>query len=374
MPATVAKDVADEILTQLGQGFTMPTVDINDPAFNLPNITNNPLYASVPKIEVDDLTTRVVDGTGVFDKLMTANKMHLKEQYERGLITGDQYTKAYIELTSLAMQTGLQFLLQKDQNYWNGILVQAQARKAEVEAVQAAVQLQIAKFQLLVTQSQASQAEAQYVLTLMQVANVDAEYALKLRQISLADVQERLTEEQYETQRGQTLDTRSDGTPIEGMMGVQRLLADEQINTAQNQTLLTLEQMESQRSQTTDTRSDGTPMAGLVVVQKALAQKQVDIAAFQELLVQEQAEAQRGQTTDIRLDGLPVTGLLGRQKDLYAQQIDSYQKDAEHKVAKMYLDSWITQKTLDDGLLPPPQLTNAQVDLVMTQARTNVGL
>jgi len=49
-------------------------------------------------------------------------------------------------------------------------------------------------------------------------------------------------------------------------------------------------------------------------------------------------------------------------------------KDAQHKTAKMYLDSWITQKTLDEGLTAPDEFTNAEVDNVMLHVRTNNNL
>mgnify|MGYP000439303871 CR=1 FL=1 len=61
---------------------------------------------------------------------------------------------------------------------------------------------------------------------------------------------------------------------------------------------------------------------------------------------------------------------MGKQKDLYDQQIDSFVKDAKHKTAKMYLDGWITQKTLDEGLNAPDQLTNTNIDAVLAALRT----
>jgi hypothetical protein len=77
----------------------------------------------------------------------------------------------------------------------------------------------------------------------------------------------------------------------------------------------------------------------------------------------------------VRTDGItPVTGAIGKQKDLYTQQIDSYRKDAEQKVAKMYLDTWITQKTLDEGLNVPDALLNSQIGAVINTVRQNHGL
>lgn len=90
-------------------------------------------------------------------------------------------------------------------------------------------------------------------------------------------------------------------------------------------------------------------------------------------LLIEQTEAQRAQTLDTRSDGQVVKGSVGKQKDLYSQQITSYQRDAEVKAAKMFTDSWIAQKTIDEGLLPPNGFTNASIDDVLTVLKRNNG-
>lgn len=259
---------AAEILAALGVDFTLPAVDLTGADFQLPAKTGD-LYTTITKPTLDDLTTGLVGGTGAFDKIMESHKAHLKEQYEKGLITGDQYSKVYVELTSVAMQTAIQFLLAGESSHWQAVAMQYSARKAEIDAVTAGVQLEIAKAQLAAQFRQAEVLEAQYVLTLMQVA--------------LADAQFQLTNEQYEAARAQTRDTLSDGVTA-------------------------------------------------------------------------------------------IAGLLGKQKDLYTQQIDSYVKDAQHKVAKLFTDVWITQKTIDDALPVPTQLDNVEIGEVVAAVRANNSL
>ena len=65
---------------------------------------------------------------------------------------------------------------------------------------------------------------------------------------------------------------------------------------------------------------------------------------------------------------------LAVQKDLYTQQIDSFIKDAKFKTAKMYLDGWITQKTWDEGLTAPSELTNTEINEVLQSNRASNGL
>ena len=77
---------------------------------------------------------------------------------------------------------------------------------------------------------------------------------------------------------------------------------------------------------------------------------------------------------DTRTDGTTViTGLLGKQKALYEQQITSYQRDAEIKMARPFIDAWITQKTSDEGVLAPNNFTNAQLDQILSHLRTQNG-
>lgn len=165
-------------------------------------------------------------------------------------------------------------------------------------------------------------------------------------------------------------------------------LAQEQHNTQIRQPLeseLIEEQIEVQHAQTQDLRRDGTtPVEGVIGLQKDnldveertkeyqltnLVPKQVELTNYQVTLTREQGESERAKTLDTRSDAQAVVGSVGKQKDLYDEQILSFRKDAKHKVAKMYLDSWITQKTLDEGLNAPTQLTNNEINEVMASVR-----
>jgi hypothetical protein len=216
-----ADDLGTNLYDTLGEGgtYVLPTVDWTDAKFSTPSKVDNPLYADVATLTNEDLTTKTIDGTGSFDVVMFSIKTHLKEEYETGRLTGLDYAKAYTELTGGAMSAGVQFLLGKDQAYWNGILVQAQARKAETESVTAMVQLEIGKATLVMTQHQAKAAEGQVALLKMQLASEDAKYCL--------------VHEQVESKRADTSDTRTDGSAIAGTAGKQKDLYTQQIDSYQ---------------------------------------------------------------------------------------------------------------------------------------------
>lgn len=269
-----AETRANQIFNALDLNFTLPNVVLTAPEYALPPQAGNPIYAAVDPVTVSDLTDGTVGGDGAFEVLMASMRAHLQTEFEKNRITGDQYTKAYIELTSLAMSTGLQLVLGRAQAYWQAILVREQAKRAEAEAVTAIVGLETAKAQLAMARSQAEMAEAQMVLAKLQLASEDARYNLTHAQIDL-------TEEQIEVARAQHADTRSDGTAI--------------------------------------------------------------------------------------------AGTAKRQRDLLEQQREAFIRDADARVAKFFLDGWITQKTIDEGLAPPNQLTNAEINAVLSQMRQRAG-
>lgn len=156
------------------------------------------------------------------------------------------------------------------------------------------------------------------------------------------------------------------------------------------ETNLIKEQVETQRANTMDTRVDGlTPVSGVVGLQKRNLTSDADIKDYnlvntlptqltllgkQIILTSEQGEAERAKTLDARSDGATVVGSVGKQKDLYTQQIDSFIKDAQHKAAKLYLDSWVTRKTLDDAVQPPAEMSTDEVGDVIHTIRTNNNL
>ena len=65
-------------------------------------------------IAVTDLTQSTLEGTGVFDVLMRANKAHLEAEFNKNRIKGAEYATVYLGSLTQVMQTALQFLLTKE--------------------------------------------------------------------------------------------------------------------------------------------------------------------------------------------------------------------------------------------------------------------
>lgn len=270
--------VANQLLAALmaGENITIPQVDLSADIYKIPGGIDSEQYLPVRKLTNEDLTTRVVGGDGTFDALMAGFSAHLKIEYEKDRITGAEYTKAFIALTEGAMANAVQYLLGRDNAFWQAVTAQAQA-------ITARVQLETAKVQYAAMHLEAMIGRANYALTKLKLATEDVTYA-------------------------------------QGKFNMDFLLP-QQLN-----------------------------------------------------LLREQTEVQRAQTLDVRTDGSTVTGAVGKQKDLYSQQITSYQRNSELSAARVFSDAWITQKTIDEGLLPPDALNNNSVNAVLNTLKTNNNL
>lgn len=404
-------DEADAIFDKLVDDgdFDFPEIDLNGPNFEIPPSANNPLYDDVDKVSIDELTNRQIGGTGVFDALMDAMSVHLKDQYEKDRITGREYADVYTAAIQGAMGQAVSFLMGKDNAYWQAIMTQAQARTAEIEAVRSRILLENTKLEYFTKKATAKTAAAEYAVKKMQLALMDQDFCQKLLEKSALtlDVEEKRfrNDEMLPLQRDQLeeainqvravitgigWDNTLKQSEVEDMQPKRIEMLDSQMQTAAIeremarfnmdevlpwQSLLTREQAEAARAQTTGNRSDGSPVAGVIGWDNRTKQFTLEnLLPAQHQMVLEQVEGARAQTLDTRIDGTPVVGLVGKQKDLYTQQIESYQRDAEVKAAKMFIDTWVTQKTIDEGLTAPTVLQNASIETVMSRIKTNNGL
>lgn len=224
---------ANSLLPELtsGKDFSFPNIDLNDPDFELPSNTGNPIFDNITKLTNADLTTGV-DGTGTFDVMMSSVRAHLLDEYEKDRITGAEYVKAYIELTAASMQSGVSFLLQRDNTFWQAALAQANAQRAQVEVITAKVALQISRAQLAAAKFQALTSEVQYALGKAELAKAGVEFdTVKYQLDNILPIQKDNAVEQANVARAQTSETRFDGTSVLGSVGKQKELYAQQITS-----------------------------------------------------------------------------------------------------------------------------------------------
>ena len=294
--------------------FKIPDINLDDPSLIISPEILELFKKAPPEVKVETLTTRKVGGAGVFDAIMESVKNHLKEEFEANRIIGAEYSKTYTELTGVAIQSAVQFCLQKDSAYWTAL-------GQQVQAVTGAVQLAGAKVQLAIAQAQAHTTKAQYAGVVLDLGIKDAQFDHVQKQIALVSEQIKTQKEQTNQVRAQTSDNLEGFQPVQGMIGAQTALYKQQ-----------------------------------------------------EKLSKEQTEATRAQTADTRSDGPTVVGSIGKQKALYDQQIDSYKKDAKLKASKVFSDAWVAMKSTDEGLTPPTGFQNSSVDSILSALKKENGL
>lgn len=220
---------ANRLLEELTKGddFTLPDIDMSGPEWDIPGGDGSPIFDAITKVTNESLTTREVGGSGTFDALMESAHNHLKAEFKANRITGGEYTKAYIAMMESCMSNAVQFLLGRDQAYWA-------AAMAQIQAVTARVGLATAKAQFVLAKVQALSTKSEYALTKLKLSNEGQNYcAAKFNVDEILPAQERLLQEQYEVQRAQTMETRSDSLPIKGSIGKQKELYDQQITSYQ---------------------------------------------------------------------------------------------------------------------------------------------
>ena len=266
------KDTANGLMTDMTTevDLALPDVDLSLPEFNFPD--GSTIYDAIDPLTNESVTTRAMGGSGTFDAMMAGVKAHLDNEWDKGRIAGNDYSKVFLGMSESALQNSVQFLINKDASFWA-------AQTAQLQAITARVMLESEKAKLITYRAEALTAKASYALAKAALAKASVEHCtLKF-----------------------TLD---------------------------------------------------------------------NLLPTQNELPKEQVEVQLAQTSDKRKDGSNVVGTLGKQKDLYAQQIQSYKRSAEQQAAKIFTDAWTVMKTIDEGLTPPTNFANANIDTILASIKT----
>lgn len=78
-------------------------------------------------ITIEEVTQGTLEGSGVFDTLMRANKVHLAAEFAAGRIKGTEYATVYLGSLEAVMKASLEFLVQRAQI----VLLDKQALQAQ---------------------------------------------------------------------------------------------------------------------------------------------------------------------------------------------------------------------------------------------------
>ncbi|AWN06206.1 putative structural protein [Erwinia phage phiEaP8] len=261
---TEANSVFDALMA--GVEFNIPDIDLSGPEYNLPDGADGELYKQISKLTDADLST-------TFNDLMRSMKTLLQGEYETGRITGAEYTKAYVALVGGTLQNATQFLLGRDAAFW-------QAQQAQIAAITARVQLQTSKVQLASVQLEAQTAKAQYALAKSKLATESVNYGIATFNLSQlmplqkagAGLQNDMLTQQIKTEG---VNYSVAAYNLSSILPAQFTKLQNENTMISHQTKLVDEQMETARAQTLDTRTDGQVVAGSTGQQKLLYKQQI---------------------------------------------------------------------------------------------------
>jgi len=136
---------------------------------------------TITPITVDSLTTAALDGTGVFDVLMRANKAHLEAEFTKNRIKGSEYATVYLGSLESVLSGSLKFLLERDKVALEAEVLVVQLKIAEVQLLKANVEL------LILQQTNLLKIPAE-------IAKLNAETALIIQQKLNAITEEKVLE------------------------------------------------------------------------------------------------------------------------------------------------------------------------------------
>ena len=308
-----------------GLNITTPSYDFTDPKYNIPSNLLSALDTLPDKVfdtmSINELTECKLNGNGVYDKLITTARIHLKEEMDKGRITGAEYTNAYTQIVVSSMQQSVAFVTQMHQlkqssivNYYKTLIEMVQAK---ISAVTSFIQLEIQKAN---TQVSIAQANAQ-------VATIKAQFAHTVAQLGQVDASYGLTNQQIE-------------------------LTHQQAAVAQQQVELTQQEVDLTRQKA------------------AVTQQQIDLTHQQAAVAQQQVELTR-QQVDVAHQQVDLTH---QQVDLTRQQITSFVRKDQRAAAQFWADNWTVQKGIDEGLSAPATFQNSNIQTVMAAVQKSHDL
>ena len=303
-------------------------------------------------IAVTDLTQSTLEGTGVFDVLMRANKAHLEAEFNKNRIKGAEYATVYLGSVTQVMQTALQFLLTKE--------------KTDLEAQLLEKQILLAQKQIDKATAELTQIAAQTELINQQKANLIAEAANIPKQGLVLDAQKLQI-----TQQTTNLIAEGQNIPKQGLL----IDANKAQVIQQTENLVSTKlQVEAQTLLTNQQKANAVIEGTVLVAQECKLRAEFDLitsnttkAAQETALLTQKVVTEKAQVTAIGVDDNSV---LGKQKILYQAQTDGFKRDAEQKAAKLMVDTWNVRRTTDEGTVADS--TNMLNDVAVGRAITKL--
>ena len=106
--------------------------------------------AQLEQLDVKELTTKALDGTGVFDVLMATTALHIQEEYKQNRIRGPEYSQVYLGGLQATISTAVEYLTRSKtlgieiaNQEKQGLLTEAQTELVKAQANQVTTEVTI---------------------------------------------------------------------------------------------------------------------------------------------------------------------------------------------------------------------------------------
>lgn len=187
-------------------------------------------------MQLEDLTSGTVDGSGVFDVLIKAVKSHLKEEFSAGRIKNSDYANVYVGSLTAVLQQSVGYYTQQ-------VLGNSQVAKTDSDILLNTEQIEVAKEQVLIAKQEVllktkdqELKQAEIDIAKAKAINIPKEGTLLDKQATKLDSEKGLLDQKVFTEKAQTsgsldkvgltwqLKNSSDPEYVGGVMGRQMTL------------------------------------------------------------------------------------------------------------------------------------------------------
>ncbi len=285
------------------------------------------------EINIDDLTSGLLNGDGVFDKLMEASQIRLEDAFTRNRITATDYSNILNQSMGAAMQQSIAFLLGKQEAD-----AQAELTKANT---------------LLVTQ-QTALATTQQLIAEQELLNLQVQKELLDKQSLEADQQLlHLTAQTVIVEEG--LNTALADTAVKEQQVINLVNADRKMD-------VDIARVESDTALIEQNRANAVTTNSTMIKQQRKLDAETDLLGQKRLT--ELAQTENNADPD---------SVIGKQATLYQRQSEGFLRDAEQKATKMLLDTWSVRQTTDGALASTAGISDASIKDAVDALKQGIG-
>lgn len=225
-----------------------------------------PPEATSDVINIADLTTKALDGTGVLDGMLQVMRIHLSDQFDKERIQGSDYAEVYLGAFQATMQAAISFLLSKRKLGLELQQLEAQISLTQKQEEQITDQMQKTPYEIQLIQKQIELADKQVEQADKQLELTEAQIQVQLKQLDLlqeqvaqAVAQTAYYEQRTVTEKAQTLaGVAATGSVIGTQIALMNKQADGYDRNAEQQAAQILANTWNVRRQTDEATSANT--------------------------------------------------------------------------------------------------------------------